>query len=429
MNTRLTKIFIVIFSLCLYTIPTKAQSDKLRKSPNLSLCISLQKDSVTTVYMNIGITSNIPDLNGIGINALSSLVNRNMNGLQISGIGNLTAQDMNGLQIGGFGNATGNNSNGVIISGLTSATRNKSNGLMIAGLCNMTGNYQNGVAIAGLTNISARNADGMQLSSLLNICGGSASGLQLSTIGNIGTNMKGVQCSLLSNIVSNELNGLQLCPIVNIATDTHVAVQCAGLTNICLNRMRGGQIGVGNYAGSLHGTQVGLINLCTQQSKGVQIGIINFSRDSTAHRIGLVNICPNTHIQTLLFGGNASKINIAVRFRNRITYSMLGVGTHYLDLSNKFSGCLFYRTGLHWKPFRKFRLSGDIGYFHIENFSNENDDTPERMFSIQLRGNAEYQVMRKLAVFASGGYGWTCHYDRKRLYEKKPIVELGIVLF
>ena len=80
--------------------------------------------------------------------------------------------------------------------------------------------------------------------------------------------------------------------------------------------------------------------------KGIQIGIINHSKDTTAHKLGLVNITPKTRIQMMLFAGNTSKLNAAVRFKNRRSYTMLGIGTHYLDLNDKFSGCVFYRTGL-----------------------------------------------------------------------------------
>mgnify|MGYP000585666041 FL=1 len=37
----------------------------------------------------------------------------------------------------------------------------------------------------------------------------------------------------------------------------------------------------------------------------------------------------------MLFGGNTSKMNAAVRFKNRTTYTLLGIGTHYLDLNDK----------------------------------------------------------------------------------------------
>ena len=116
----------------------------------------------------------------------------------------------------------------------------------------------------------------------------------------------------------------------------------------------------------------------------------------------------------MLFAGNTSKLNAAVRFKNRRSYTMLGIGTHYLDLNDKFSGCVFYRAGL---------------YYPIENFENEDAETPERMYSLQARINLEYKFKSRISFFASGGYGMTRYYDKNKFYEKKPIFEAGVILF
>ena len=58
----------------------------------------------------------------------------------------------------------------------------------------------------------------------------------------------------------------------------------------------------------------------------------------------------------MLFGGNANKLNVAVRLRNRSTYSILGVGSHYMGLDEKFSGAVFYRLGLYKQLSPRFSL-------------------------------------------------------------------------
>ena len=201
-------------------------------------------------------------------------------------------------------------------------------------------------------------------------------------------------------------------------------------TDQCLpSKLRGVQFAPGNYAGEVSGAQIGLLNLCGGNVKGIQIGIINHSKDTTAHKLGLVNITPKTRIQMMLFAGNTSKLNAAVRFKNRRSYTMLGIGTHYLDLNDKFSGCVFYRAGLYYPIASKLELSGDLGYFHIENFENEDAETPERMYSLQARINLEYKFKSRISFFASGGYGMTRYYDKNKFYEKKPIFEAGVILF
>ena len=87
------------------------------------------------------------------------------------------------------------------------------------------------------------------------------------------------------------------------------------------------------------------------------------------------------------------------------------------------------RAGLHYPIAGNLEISGDLGYFHIENFENEDAETPERMYSLQARVNLEYKIRPKFSIFASGGYGMTRYYDKNKFYEKKPIIEIGVVLF
>ena len=94
--------------------------------------------------------------------------------------------------------------------------------------------------------------------------------------------MNGVQISAISNIVTDELRGLQYCPIVNIASKTIHSTQLA-MGNVCLDYMRGLQIGVWNYAHKVKGFQTGVINVCDSLRKGVQIGLINITHDSLSH--------------------------------------------------------------------------------------------------------------------------------------------------
>lgn len=438
-----------------------SEKNKLKKGPNISLNISARKDSVKTTYLNLGMLTNIRQLKGVGMNAISSVVQNDMTGFQVSGLAGITGRHASGFQLGGIANVAGGNANGMMLSGLMNVTGRKANGIQLSGLGNITGNTsrgvtigglinlasneaqgvqiaglaniagqsQKGIAIGGLMNVSGEKLDGAQVSSLLNISGGETQGAQIAAIGNVGVNVKGMQLSAISNIASEEIKGLQLCGVANIAVKTENALQFSGLTNVCQGKLRGVQFAPGNYAGEVSGAQIGLLNMCGGNVKGIQIGIINHSKDTTAHKLGLVNITPKTRIQMMMFAGNTSKLNAAVRFKNRRSYTMLGIGTHYLDLNDKFSGCVFYRAGLYYPIAPKLELSGDLGYFHVENFENENAKTPERMYSLQARINLEYKFKSRISFFASGGYGMTRHYDQNKFYEKKPIFEAGVILF
>ncbi len=270
---------------------------------------------------------------------------------------------------------------------------------------------------------------GAGINAIFNIVRQDVEGLQFGGLANTSHDITGAQVSAISNMSSGTLRGVQLAPVTNTAIHTKRGLQLAGLANVCTQDMRGVQIAYGNYAGEVNGLQLGMFNMSGGEVKGIQIGLVNYSKDSTAHKLGLVSITPQTDIQMMGILGNTSKMNLAVRFKNRHTYTILGGGTHYLDLNEKFSGCLFYRAGTFLPLGRRWELSGDLGFFHIENFENESMTTPERMYSLQARVNLEYKLRSQLSLFASGGYGVTRYYDENRNYERKPIVELGIAVF
>ncbi len=283
------------------------------------------------------------------------------------------------------------------------------------------------ISLGLIDNIERQHGAG--INAIFNIVREEMFGVQIGGLANVAHDMRGLQLSAISNMSAGEARGVQLSAITNIAVRTDRALQLSGLANVCTRKMRGMQMAYGNYAGEVDGLQLGIFNMCGGEVRGIQIGLVNYSRDSTAHKLGLVSITPSTRIQMMGFVGNTSKTNIAVRFKNRYTYTMMGVGTHYLDLNDKFSGCLFYRAGTFLSLSPKWELSGDLGFFHIENFENEDVVTPERMYSLQARVNIEYKFRPKLSLFASGGYGVTRHYDENRCYEHKPIIEAGIILF
>ena len=145
--------------------------------------------------------------------------------------------------------------------------------------------------------------------------------------------------------------------------------------------------------------------------------------------MGLVNANPDTRVQMMIFGGNATKLNVGARFKNKLFYTIVGAGTHYLDFSDKFSAAVFYRGGI-WLPLWKdLTISGDLGYQHIETFKNKDYGIPARLYGLQARLNLEYQITKKFGVFASGGYGGSRYYNKNVTYDKGVIAEAGIVLF
>ena len=257
----------------------------------------------------------------------------------------------------------------------------------------------------------------------------STKNVQFGVVSNIAADGgKGLQLSGFSNMSATAFRGVQLSGVSNISRGLPRGMQISGLLNVSSDYMRGMQLGAINYADSLNGAQIGLINVTRTHPKGWQVGLVNITHDTIARKIGLVNINPTTIIDYMFSGGNSTKTNFGVRFRNRSTYSIIGVGTHFMGLDDKFSGALYYRLGQYFPITSKLTLSGDLGFYHVETFEQHSNDKPERLFSLQARINADYQLTKHLGVFASVGWGTTRYYSGFKIYRNRPLAELGITV-
>ena len=154
-----------------------------------------------------------------------------------------------------------------------------------------------------------------------------------------------------------------------------------------------------------------------------------YKEDMKGFQLGLVNANPDTRVQMMVYGGNATPANIGVRFKNQLFYTILGVGSMYQGLNDKFSASASYRAGLSFPLYKGLSISGDLGYQHIEAFDNKDEVIPKRLYALQARANLEYQFTRKFGIFATGGYGLTRFYNKSSNYDKGAIIEAGIVLF
>ncbi|WP_321437802.1 hypothetical protein [uncultured Bacteroides sp.] len=380
MKRRLIAWILLIIPLC--QICAQRESKDLLNISLWNPIATSPYDSLSTTNVTLGLSSKTYKLKGVGINLFAHFNEHRVNGFTLNGVGEFVKGNMNGIEVSGMFN---------VVSG-------HMHGLQIATVQNTNVLHARGVMISGITNFAIGDARGVQLAGVTNMAGSHFSGVQISAG-------------------------------VNIVTSSSDLLQLGGLVNVCAEPINGIQISMGNYAGGVNGVQLGLLNLCGGEVRGVQVGIINHSKDTSAVKIGLVNVNPKTRIQFLSYGGNTTKINLGVRFKNHHTYSILGIGTHYLGLNDKFSGAFFYRVGAELPLMKKLILSSDVGFSHIENFNNEDLTTPERMYSLQFRLNLEYHPLSRFGIFASGGFAHTRYYKANRIYENKPIVELGVVLF
>jgi len=431
----LIKRCITFFTLLLVLCSLHCNAQNKFGGVNLSLWkgISTQPcDSSQTTYFNLGIVSKMNQLKGIGLNGFNCFTANSAYGIQVSGLSNIVKGSTKGIQLGGLTNITGENSSGIIGSGIVNITGNSQKGIEMAGLMNIIGNSSKGLLLSGLMNITGSGSSGVAIAGVMNLEGNStAKGIKIAGLSNIiGNDQTGIALGGLMNITGNNMKGIQMASLINIVGGQADGLQFSGLGNVGVH-IRGVQVaGLSNIARSLCGGQVGLLNIAEDVTDGIQVGLVNYSKSSAMAKLGLVNVNPNTHYQLMIFGGNTSKGNVAVRFKNDLFYTILGIGDHYLGLNKKISGSIFYRTGLGFEVCRNLFLSGDIGYQHIETFSNKNENNiPARMYALQARANVEYHFTKKFGIFTSGGYSVTNYYTQSRTFSKKPIVEAGIILF
>jgi hypothetical protein len=251
-------------------------------------------------------------------------------------------------------------------------------------------------------------------------------GAQINAVANYARHAEGLQLSGFTNISATPMRGLQLTGITNIAMGVKNGMQLGGLLNVASGKMSGMQLGTYNFAEEQNGLQLGVINVATTHPKGWQVGLINYTKDTGGRKLGLINVDPSTTVDYMLYGGSSTKINGAVRFRNKSTYNIIGLGTHYMGFDDDFSGAVFYRLGQYFQLSPKFSLSGDIGYYHIETFKKKSAEGPSRLFSVQARLNADYQLTRNMGLFATVGYGDTRYYHHEEKYRSRFLAEAGL---
>lgn len=372
---------------CATTLPAQKAGQAERGGINLSLWkgISTQRnDTVGKTWFNLGFLSSANRLQGAGINVLGSIVGCDAGIVQVSGIFNMVGESAKGVQLAGITNVVGEDVCGLSLSGLVNIVGKDTRGVTFAGLANVVGEHGQGIMLGGLANIAGESISGLQLSGLGNVCG---------------DNLRGVALSGLGNVVAGDVVGLQ----------------AGTLGNVVGGRMTGAQIGIANLAVRARGLQLGIVNYYKEDFEGLQLG--------------LVNLNPGTRVQGMVFGGIGAGVSTAVRFLNKSTYTILGIGSNALGFGEHYGMALLYRAGMYTHILPRLTLSIDAGFGHVETFADQGDNCPQRLYQLQGRGSVEYRVADNFGVFISGGYGTNKHYGNPTVQCYGPIFEVGTVFF
>lgn len=398
----------------------KPQSHNSCGGINLSIWkgIATQRvDTVSSTWLNIGLASYINRLNGLSVNVLANATRTDAIGLQVSGIANVTGESMQGIQLAGITNINGDHLRGISLSGVVNISGDKAQGLMAGGLVNISGEAMQGISLGVLLNISGNKSCGVQIGGMAQITGGNSSGISLGGLLNVtGESMNGVQMAGLLNIAGSKVNGIQLAPLGNVTGENLHGLQLSGIGNLC--------------GGTVKGVQIAPFN-ASKRVTGLQIGLVNYRKDSLSRgaQLGVVNLTPRTRYQLMMGVGNNSTFDVGARFKNHRWFTILGLGTGYRHVGSKFNASVFYRAGVEYPLAGGFSLSGDLGYRHIESFSNKHHGHPKSLYALQGRLQLHYQFNPRLSLFAGSGYSQTRRYDSGTPFDKSALLEAGVVLF
>lgn len=292
-------------------------------------------------------------------------------------------------------------------------------------LTDKDGTRYNSVHLNPFFNMTFGNSRGVNTSIFNNVVSDKMRGMQLSGFSNIAGDMRGAQLSTFSNVSKSPLYGLQLSAVSNIAMGVGTGTQLSLLTNISSNEMHGVQMGMYNYADTVHGVQIGLFNVCSSKPHGTQVGIVNYNSESPRRSIGLINLCPSSKLSAMLFSGNMAYVNVALEIQNGHIYNIVGVGMKYPHLDD-FAGDLFYRIGYKQGLTDRLSLGADIGYHHLETFKYDTElNDHNHMFSLQPRLTADYKLRGNISAYASAGYEMTHKYDGE-VFRRGLVAEAGL---
>ncbi len=363
-----------------------------KKNRNLSLRISARPNDKLTTYASIGLIEATERLHGVSINLGGTVSSDKSAGVQIGGIFNVS-EHFSGLSVAGITNVY-EKASGIAISGLVNVGQEFKNGVQLTSLVNVAQQQKRALSISLLMNVSQTSTHSIQLSALTNVSGVNRGGLMLTGLGNISTENSGVQIAGFSNI----------------------AIENSGVNMALLN-----------ISATNNGLQLGGLNITSEEGRGLQVGLVNISRKDDIRQLGLVNLKPSTQKEYQFTVSNTDALNAGIRFKNKYTYTQLGLSSYHFGLSSPFTLSGVFRAGLYRALGTRWEVYGDLGYKHIEAFRNKNEGKPRRLYAFQPRVGITYMPFARFGFTLSGGYEWARTYGNG--YQKgKTTVELGIVL-
>lgn len=409
---KATLLFLLLACCSLHTATaTNFVDSSLKKSKKQAKNWALQissKGKKPTTYLSVGLVGKMNRLHGLSLNLGGAVTEDKCNaGIQIGGLFNVS-QTFSGIGLAGIVQVyeTGR---GVMLSGLANVTSTFEYGLQTSIIANINGDVRGAISAAALLNVSETNKNSILLAGLANVTQGQTGGIMVAGLGNITGENKGLQIAGLANINGGNSG-------VNV-----------GLINLAAKNT-GLQLGALNIsAEGKRGIQTGLLNIATDGEQSLQIGLLNISAlQRKAYQIGLINVKPHTQLEYHFTASNAEFLNAAMRFKNKHTYTTLGLGTHHWGIDEPFTLTATFRAGGYYQFTPQWEAYADLGIKHVAHLGTRTAEHPRSLYAFQPRIGILYMPSPRFGFTIAGGYQWAKSYS-KGYTDHKPTIEAGIV--
>lgn len=177
------------------------------------------------------------------------------------------------------------------------------------------GDHLKGMEVGSIGNGRRGNMKGAQLAGILNFVNKHADGFQFSGIGNVvGKDVRGSQLSGVFNVTGRDMAGIQFTGVANVAGGDVRGVQITAGTNWVSGEIRGLQLGLVNYGEKVHGVQIGLVNIASKEMKGGALGLVNYAGDGI--------LAPTAWVAP------SSLLNIGLKVGSKYMYTLWAAGFH-----------------------------------------------------------------------------------------------------
>ena len=213
-------------------------------------------------------------IKGIAIGGIGLGTGGAIEGIAIGGLGVGAQGDLRGLMIGGIGTAAGGSIHGIVLSGIGTGAARDFTGLALSGIGTGVAGHFKGIALSGVASGAGGNFTGLSLSGV-GAAAGAFHGIAIAGLGIGAVEIHGFAAAAAVGAMS--VNGIVVAPVLmRVRPDGEFRGASISAFNYIRGEQHGLNIGLINYARSVHGLQVGIINIIGNAKSHKVLPIVNW---------------------------------------------------------------------------------------------------------------------------------------------------------